>query len=115
MLEKYFSTTGQKGDNMANLAYTYDEMITRSEEISTFAGDFKKEVDYLSQVVNEISKNLQSAEAQEVYQKLASIKEEEEDIQAAMDKFAIAIRDEIAPTYQAIEKELAEEATSYYG
>lgn len=115
MLGKYFSTIGQKGDNMTNLAYTYDEMITRSEEISTFSGNFKKEVDYLSQVVSEISKNLQSDEAEMVYQALNSIKEEEEDIQAAMDKFAISIRDEIAPTYQAIEKQLEEEATSYYG
>ena len=100
---------------MANLAYTYDEMITRSEEISTFSGNFKKEMNYLADVVKKISANLQSAEAEMVYKALDSIKEEEEDIQVAMDRFALAIRDDIAPTYQAIEKQLEEEATSYYG
>lgn len=100
---------------MTNLEYTYDELINKSDEISSFSGNFKKEMDYLSNVVQKISANLQSEEAANVYESLRTIQEKEEDIQSAIDDFALNIREEIAPTYKAIEDKLEEEATSYYG
>jgi hypothetical protein len=101
---------------MANLVYTYDEMIARSEEISLFSGNFKKEIDYLSEkVVKKMRSNLISDDANRVYGALDKIKADEDEIQAAIDKFAIAIREDIAPAYKAVEQNLEADTTGVYG
>lgn len=100
---------------MKNLTYTYEELIEKSEHISDFSIKFSKEIDYLSDVVKNISSNLQSEEASIIYKCLDSIRSKEDLIEKALDNFAISIRDEIAPTYQKIEKQAAKEATDYYG
>ncbi len=101
--------------NVENLTYTYEELIDKSTTINDFSKNFSKELDYLSDIIKKTSSNFQTEEASVVYTCLNAVKSKEEDIEKALEIFALSIKEEIAPTYKAIEEETAKEVTDYYG
>ncbi|MBR6133178.1 MAG: hypothetical protein IKQ29_00515 [Bacilli bacterium] len=88
------------------LEYSYDELINKSEQISSFASRFDQELVYLNDLVNKMNSNFRTDDSNRIYNSMNYLNEKSQDIKNALDKFALSIHDDIAPTYQAIETNL---------
>jgi hypothetical protein len=89
------------------LEYSYDELINKSEQISNFASRFDQELVYLDGLVKKMSSNFRNEESGRIYSIMGYLNEKSQDIQDALNNFALSIHDDIAPTYQAIETNLS--------
>ena len=85
------------------LNYNKQILNARADEIATFSSSFTKEVDYLSKLVGDIEKNLQSEEAAEIYNNLKTVSEQSLDYKEALKVMSDSIKNDIIPYYEAIE------------
>ena len=92
----------------SGLTYTYDDLIAKSEGIRSFTMTGSTQLEDVCSEAEELSQNYKSEEATKVVNAINKVREDGEDFNEAVRKFADAIHDEIAPTYLKIEQELKE-------
>lgn len=100
---------------MAEFAYSYEELINRSEEIDFFAKNFDKHLMNLSDLGKNLSRNITSNQAEEAIKRLKTVNTKSSEIQLALVNFATTIREEIAPAYENIQDAAREKTRSIYG
>ena len=98
----------------SGLTYSYEDLIQKAEGIRNFTGKFTTQLNELSSTAQEMSQNYQSDEATKIIEAITKVQEDGEDFKEAIRKFADAISEEIAPTYQKIEEETASAVSNIY-
>ena len=94
--------------------YSYEDMITLSNEIINFSSTFQNQILDLRDNARNINRNYQSEASTEITNAIDTVAQDAGQFEKAIREFARAIAEDIAPNYRNIESAAAASATDMY-